>query len=150
MVYNQNFTQSVAENGEDAFEILHNMVRDEYLCHYCIKNHSSFDNINKILEIHKGHAQQRLRVSRLRLVLNIFGIFNIVLVCIVYGGPAIINSLTCITALCILIAPFVNKFSVMIFIESSVVLLATVVTIQCCYCIIVATLEIEKKRPKTE
>ncbi len=143
-LYYQNDTQSLVKQ-EDAFKILRSMTQVEYNCYYCITNRTNHAIIGQILQIHDNGIEQQLKVSHVRLVLNLFGIFNIVLVFIVYGGPAIFNFLTCINGLCILIVPFVKHFHYMIYMESSVVFVSTVVTMQSLYCIIIAVLEIDTK-----
>jgi hypothetical protein len=145
MFYYQNGTQSLDKNDENTFQILQNMAEDKFNCYQCINNHTNYVDIKKILKAHDGDVEEQLKLSSLCLFLNIFGIFNIIVVFIVYGEPTIINSLTCINAVYILAAPFVKQFNHMIYMESSVIFITTIVTIQSYYCIIIATLEIHVK-----
>ncbi|CAF3146406.1 unnamed protein product [Rotaria socialis] len=137
-LYDQNGTKSFDKSHNDAFKILQNMTLDEHNCHYCILNHTTYDDIKKILQVHDSTVHRDTTLFRLRLILHIFGTFNVLLVFVVYGGPPIINSLTCISALCLLIAPFIEKIYLMVYLESSVVLVATVWTTQSSYVIIIA------------
>jgi hypothetical protein len=133
------------KKSESAFQILRNMSDDQHSCYHCVMHHITDDHIKKILEIRSNNIEHQLKISNVRLILNLFGIFNVVLVFIVYGGPVIINCLTCINALFILIVPFIKDFHYVIYIESFAVIFATVITIQSFYSLMIAIIEIHTK-----
>jgi len=143
--YHQNDALLI-DKSEGAFQILRNMSDDQNICYHCVMHHITNDHIKKILEIRSSNIEYQLKISNVRWILNLFGTFNVVLVFIVYGGPVIINCLTCINALFILIAPFVIHYHYVIYIESFAVIIATVITMQSFYSLIIAAIEIHIKR----
>jgi hypothetical protein len=89
-----------------------------------------------------------MSVSRVRRVLNTISAFNLGVVFFVYGGPMIINCFTGINTLCVLIGSCINSFNQIIWLENLAVLVATVITLQCSYVIIVAAFEVHTRRLK--
>jgi hypothetical protein len=90
-----------------------------------------------IIQTYNNHVKQQMELVRFRVVLYIFGIFNIIIVFIVYYGPVTINLLTTANAVLLLSSLFVDKFDVMIFMESIVVFMSVVIIFQVSYCIVI-------------
>ena len=73
------------ERHEDAINILRNMTSDEYNCHYCITIHTTYENIQSIIQAHNNTDNQETIFFHLRMILNLFGTFNIIVVFLVFG-----------------------------------------------------------------
>jgi hypothetical protein len=147
MIFKGNKTRTFAEN-QYIHKVLSNMVEDNYNCHYCIKSHTSHDIIEKTLELHNDHMQQQKHLSGLRIILSVFSVYHVLLVFVIYGGPVLINTLTSINIFLIIIVQFVEQFDAIMFIESLVVLVATVIAVQSSYCLIVASYEVHTRQFK--
>lgn len=131
---------------DKGFEILKNMMNDIHKCHYCIATHSSPHIKTKILQVHQLNMEKDLKIRNIRLVLNLSALMNMLIIYIVYGGPQVINRLLIINGVFIIIAPFIENLHYMIYIESSVILVSTVIAIQSSYSIIIAGFEIYTRR----
>jgi hypothetical protein len=46
-----------------------NMALDQHNCYYCIKNHTSYENIENILKTHNDSRQNNMTISRLYLTI---------------------------------------------------------------------------------
>jgi hypothetical protein len=137
IVYNHHHEKSLSDYMETTHRILKDRVADDYKCYYCLSNHTNNDTLMNIIQTYNNHVKQQMELVRLRVVLYIFGIFNIIIVFIVYYGPVTINLLTTANAVLLLSSLFVDKFDVMIFMESIVVFMSVVIIFQVSYCIVI-------------
>jgi hypothetical protein len=54
-------------------------------CYYCTKNHRAHDSIENILALRDNYVQQQIKLSGLRVLLDVFSLYNVLVLFIVYG-----------------------------------------------------------------
>ncbi|CAF3829454.1 unnamed protein product, partial [Rotaria sordida] len=141
MLYKHNNTKLINEHHETVVKILKNFSSDKLNCNECIRNHTSYDQIEIILESYEDIVDQHTILKYVRSVLNIFGLFNISIVLIVYGSPIIINTTTVINAICLIVVQYIETVNTLAYLESIIALVATIATVQSSYILIIAMFE---------
>jgi len=138
-ILHQNSSKPLSEIVNETCKILTNMAKDTHNCHYCIQNHTSNDTISHITQTYTNNVQQQSQLFTLRCVLCLFGIYNVVLVALVYGGPIFINVLSVINVALLFACLFIDKIHVIVLIESTLVLLSTIILLQVTHCFLVVS-----------
>jgi hypothetical protein len=79
-VYNHRHDgSSLSNNMEKAIQILKEMNEDKYHCFHCISNHTTNETISKLTEMSNDLLQQQIQIKRMRFILYLFSMFNIVI-----------------------------------------------------------------------
>lgn len=136
-ILQQNSSKPLSKIVKETCEILTNMTKDTYNCHYCIQNHTDNDTISNIIETYTNYVEQQSQLFDLRCVLCLFGIYNVVLVVLVYGGPIFINVLSVINATLLFECLFIDKIHIIVLMESTIVLVSTIIILQVTHCFLV-------------
>lgn len=79
------------KNDHEITEFLRTIVNDKYNCYYCINNHSSFMQIDTLVDNQQRNINILQEFKHIRCLYNILNITNLIVVFIIYGGPKIIN-----------------------------------------------------------
>jgi len=141
-VYHSNNSQSLPETLKDVQKLVKSLVEDEHNCYYCLQNNTSNESISKMIQTHDNYVQQQTEFTKLRCVLSLFGLFNILVVFILYGGSVTINILTTINAAIVLTSLYIDKFNTVVYMESTVVCVSLFIILHASYALIIATNEI--------
>ena len=113
-------------NMKTAVKILNKVNADKYHCFHCISKHLTNQTILKLNQTFNDLLQQQIQIKRMRFILYLFSLFNIVLVSVVFPGPLILNILSFINVIFLFLGLYVDQFDVVICIESVVVLVSVV------------------------
>ena len=104
-----------------------------------------YGSLRRSVMIDLGFIQQA-ETNRLRIILSLFSIFNIIVVFVIYYGPMIINTLSIVNALTMLFGVVLNRFVLSIYIESLVILLSIIICFQTTYIISIVVCAISTRK----
>jgi len=150
LVNQHNFTLFTT-GKEILIKILEKPNEDEKNCYWCIKNNSEYDIIQKVLNKFADGLKQDSHISKMKFVSDLLGLFNVILMFIIYGGPRLINFLTFINCLCMLLIAFINEPQFVLYLECSVVIVTSVIVCQCLYVLFLVAFDLHsKQREKLE
>ena len=124
------------------------MVNDSYTYYQCRTRYTTQEEMEEILTIVNDVTQQQNVLTYLHILLNIFGLFNIVLVFIVFGRPWLITITICLSAICIRIALLIENVQYMIYLEISAIVVSTIITFRSLHSISILMFEIIVKKLK--
>lgn len=110
--------------------VLKNMKKDTHNCYYCVRNNTGNVTIEILLTSYNNHMNQTIELTRLRAILCIFEVLNIVIVFLIYWGPAIINAMLMIGGVSLVAGFFIEGLLSIVLIESIVVLISLIIVIQ--------------------
>ena len=116
----------LTNNMEATVQILKEMNEDKYHCYHCIANHTTNETISKLTHMSNDLLQQQVQIKRIRFILYLFSMFNIVLVSVVFSGPFILNILSFTNVMFLFVGLYIDQFDFIICVESIVVLISVV------------------------
>jgi len=150
-LYETNGMKTLHDNYDNnSLKLLREVQSDRYVCFHCVNEYSNYDDIEKIIQLRSYVTAQENHIKYFKVILNLFGVCNTVLIFIIYRGPVIVSVTTCIISIIILIVSIIDNIKYIFQLESTIVVFSFIISLRSCYSIIMALFEILEKNPKKQ
>jgi hypothetical protein len=128
LILSLNNPQLIIEQNTAALNFLRNITADEHLCYHCINGHVNRDELKKkIIDNFDTSIKLGNKLLFFRLTFIASGLYNVSVLFLVFGDPVIINIASLLSSICLTIALFVENIYGLVFLESVVIIVSTLI-----------------------
>jgi uncharacterized membrane protein YkgB len=104
--------------------ILSKFYKDRHNCFHCVTNHTSFNDIEKLLQDQERNLKIQNELKYIRALYNILNMINLVTIFIIFGGPRTVTVMTMITLAFIFGSIYVENIRYGLWFDSAVIVVS--------------------------